>query len=371
MTIKMRRRDWLRTGVLAAAGMTLTRDAPASRPARSADGHDLILLDQNENPYGISSRTEKAILEALGHCHRYPGDEMRNLRKLVSEREGIPEDHVILGAGSTEILSLVALAYGADGREVVAADPTYSGFANYIPRVKGRLVQVRLNDRFEHDLNGMAKRLNGRVRLVYVCNPNNPTGTIVDGAALKSFCESAAQRSLVFVDEAYHYLVEDPRYSSMLGLVREGRNVLVARTLSKIHGLAGMRVGFGVARPDIIENLRRIQTNFAPISIVSLAAGAAAYQDTEFIDSCRIRVEETRAWFAGALEKLGRNCIRSHTNFVLFEVGRKPALVVEELTAKRIAVRAFEFWGRNWIRVSLGTMEEMKQLAAALTQVAL
>ena len=255
MSSAMDRRHWIRSSALATAAWAIGRDRiTAAEGAGGADGAT-IYLDQNENPYGISGMARKAIMDTVKLANRYPGDEMAELRDLIAAREGVPNDHVVLGAGSTEIFSLAGLLYGADGKEVLLAEPTYSGFKNYIDRIKGKLNSVPVDSRWEHDLDEMARRFTAKTSLVYICNPNNPTGTIVDSGKLRSFCESAARSAMVFVDEAYGDLVEDSRYSSMVDLVKKNANVMIARTFSKIHGLAGMRVGYGLARPEIIERV--------------------------------------------------------------------------------------------------------------------
>jgi histidinol-phosphate aminotransferase len=368
MSSAMDRRHWIKNSALATAAWAIGRDRiTAADDAGRADG-ETIYLDQNENPYGISGMTRKAIMNTVKLANRYPGDEMTELRDPIAAREGVSKDHVVLGAGSTEIFSLVGLLFGADGKEVLLAEPTYSGFKNYIDRIKGKLNSVPLDSRWEHDLDEMARRFTPKTSLVYICNPNNPTGTIVDSGKLRSFCESAARSAMVFVDEAYGDLVEDTRYSSMVDLVKKNANVMVARTFSKIHGLAGMRIGYGLAKPEIIEQCRRIQTNFAPLSQLSIAAAKASYMDAEFLSSSRKWNAEARASFYKLLDKLGHKPILgSQTNFVIFPIDRKPVdFVVEFHKQHNILLRPFEFLDKKWIRVSMGTKPEMARLAGAL-----
>ncbi len=346
MTVTMDRRQWLRSSAVAAAwAAARPRLHAGSDPAAA----ETIYLDQNENPYGISAKAREAIVDAIKTANRYPGDETAELRDRIAEREGVPKNCVVLGAGSTEIFSLAALLYGAEGKEVLLAEPTYFGFKSYVERVKGKLNSVPVNERWEHDLNEMERRFTDNVRLVYVCNPNNPTGTIVDGSQLRDFCENLARRALVFVDEAYVDLVEDRRYASMMDLVRRGSNVMVARTFSKIHGLAGMRVGYGIARPEVIEQFRRLQTNFAPLSQLSIAAARASYVDTEYIALCKQRNAEARASFYKLLDKLGYKYIpSSQTNFVIFEIDGKPDAFVKDFQQRHnIVLRPFELLGRS------------------------
>jgi len=367
MAVTMERRQWLKSTALAAAGLAVARKPLSGTPGAAAGNDELVFLDQNENPYGISGRTEKAIAEAIKLAHRYPGDETAELRDMIAKQEGVSKEQVVLGAGSTEIFSLALLLFGSDGKEVLLPEPTYSGFKSYVEKLKGKLNSVPVDDRYEMDLDGMARSYQAGTSLVYACNPNNPTGTIVDGTRLRSFCEEMAGKSFVFVDEAYHELVEDPRYSSMMDLVRKGANVMVARTFSKIHGLAGMRIGYGIGKPEVVAEFRRVQTNFAPISQVSLAAAKASYVDSDWISLSQKRNAEARTFLYRLLDRHGHKAILgSQTNFVAYEVAKKPALVVEDFKKQGIQLRPFEFLGKNWIRISMGTVEEMEKLAAAM-----
>ena len=262
----MNRRHWLGRSALAAAAMALARVPAGAASARVGGG--LIKLDQNENPYGISQRTEQAILAALQFAHRYPHSELAALHDLIAEREKVPRNCVLLSAGSTELLAYACLLFGGgDGKEVLVAEPTYAGFANYAERLNGALLRVPVNDRWETDLDRLAGRLTKNSSLVYVCNPNNPTGTMADSARLRQFCEDIAGKAIVVVDEAYYELVEDSRRASMVDLVRKGADVIVARTFSKLYGLAGLRVGYGIAKPELTAQLLRFQANWHPISL--------------------------------------------------------------------------------------------------------
>jgi histidinol-phosphate aminotransferase len=368
MSIEMGRRQWLRSSAIAAGAWALARERVYSAGVPGETNTTTIYLDQNENPYGISKKAEMAIVDAIKVANRYPGDETAELRDLIAEREGVPKTHVILGAGSTEIFSLAGLLWGAEGKEVLLSEPTYIGFKNYVQKLKGKLNLVPVNDRWECDLDETMRRLTGNVSLVYVCNPNNPTGTVVDGGKLRAFCEEMARRTMVFVDEAYHDLVEDPRHASMMDLARKGANVMVARTFSKIHGLAGMRIGYGIAKPEIIEPFRRIQTNFAPLSQLSIAAAKASYTDTDYLTFCRQRNAEARSGLYALLDKLGYKTIKdSQANFIIFQIDGKPEVFVEEFRKKHnILLRPFTFLEKNWVRISMGTRDEMGKLAIAL-----
>lgn len=364
----MTRRHWLGRSTLAAAAMALARI-----PARAASPRvvgDLIKLDQNENPYGVSPSVEQAIVAATQSANRYPHGELAALRDLIAEREKVPRNCVVLTAGSTEILSHACLLFGARGKEVLVAEPTYGGFAGYVERLNGALVRVPVNDRWEIGLDQLAGRLTKNSSLVYICNPNNPTGTMTEPARLRRFCEDNSGKAIVVVDEAYYELTDESRRSSMVDLVRTGANVIVTRTFSKLYGLAGLRVGYGIARPDLTAQLARFQSNLSPLSRLSLAAAMAAYQDGDHVALSRERNAQARAGFYKVLDKLGQTAIRgSQTNFVTFEPkGGAERLVASLRRDYGISVRPFQFLGKSWVRVSMGTPEEMSRLNVALSE---
>ncbi len=373
MSPTLSRRQLLRTSV-AAAGMALVSPVQAvSRmenspiPHKGEDG--LIWLDQNENPYGISEDARKVIIDSVVYSNRYPDEIGKELVNAIADREGITPEHIVLGAGSSEILCTAGYLYGAEGGEVVCADPAYHGFMSYISNVTNKLVRVPLTDAFEHDLDAMARRVTKRTSLAYICNPNNPTGTIVDSAKLRSFCEDVSKRTLIMIDEAYNELVIDKKYESMIDLVKSGSDIILLRTFSKVFGLAGLRVGYGIAHPDIIANIKRVQGNNYPISTLSLHAAVASYKDTGFIEFTRVNNAKSKSYLYDVLERLGYFYIPSHTNFVLFTSELDSQKFVSEIRKRNVVIRPFYHEGENLIRVSMGTLPEMAALADALEDI--
>jgi histidinol-phosphate aminotransferase len=275
-----------------------------------------------------------------------------------------------MGGGSTEMFSIACLAYGGAGKQVLVAEPTYSGFVSYVERIGGKLVRVPVNDRWETDLGAMAHRVTG-TSLVYICNPNNPTGTVVNGAKLNEFCAKQAREHMVLVDEAYFELQDAAQQAGMVELVRQNANVIVLRTFSKIFGLAGLRVGYAIARPDIIAELRRWQTTFCAVNRLGIVAARAAYLDSEHIELSRQRVAAARQQLYPVLEQLGHKPIlNSQANFIAFEAkGGSPELINRLRSEYNIGVRPFEFLGKSWVRISMGTREEMVSVATALRRI--
>jgi len=381
MGLCLNRRQWLRTSGLAAAGLLTSPDLTFFRkhafdPHLHSELRELIRLNNNENPYGISPRAREAVLGSIRLSNRYPHEKYHELKELIARREKISPDNIILGAGSTEVMTTLIHFCKVRG-EVLAADPTYFDFVYYAKISDFPLQQVPLTANYEHDLKAMEKQISPKTSLIYICNPNNPTGSITPGDKLLPFCERASQKALVVVDEAYHEYVEDSSYASMIDLVKKGKNAVVTRTFSKIFGLAGLRIGYGMARPDIIESLERIERNFAPVSNLSLKAAIASYKDIEFCRFVRQKNKDVKSYLYEELDKLGLYCVPSETNFVLFRVSQDGEKMVKEFEKRNvkefekrnILIRSFVFHGSHWIRVSLGTKEEMQAFISNFKEV--
>jgi histidinol-phosphate aminotransferase len=376
MPISITRRQMLLNTGAVAAGLTLGRRAVRAEwiasPTRALDEEKVKVrarLNSNENPHGPSEKARRAMTEAFDEGCRYPGGQNKKLEELIAKKEGLSPDQVVLGAGSGEILRMAAMAYGPQGGEILTAHPTYEGLESAAHTIGAFVHRVPLNKTFEHDLDAMDRRTTQAVRLVFVCNPNNPTGTIVPADRLRAFCKEVSRRSVVLVDEAYHEYVDAPQYSSMIDLAREGHNVIISRTFSKIHAMAGLRVGYGFARPDIVARLRQFR---GFINILGMRAAMASYQDPEFQSFSRKKNAEARAYMYKVLDELGYKYIPSQANFVFFKLGKDvQAQAFRETMEKKHGIlvgRTFPPYN-DYCRVSMGTMDEMKLFAAALREV--
>lgn len=386
MSQPLSRRSWLRTtslgvgaGLLAPSVLpALTRELDAGDPstrsleayaravelARRAAG--AVRLQSNENPYGMSQKARQAMQDGFDDHNKYGSPALTALRNAFAAHAGVPPECVLVTQGSREVICITALAYGSGGAEVLCADPTFEGLSTYAEHMGTTVQRVPLTADYAHDLDAMDQRLTNRVGLVFVCNPNNPTGTLVPDSALRDYVSSTARRTTVLVDEAYHEYVTDPSYRTMTDLVLRGENVIVLRTASKIHGLAGCRVGFAIARPDIIARLRGYTTG-TPNALAAHAA-IAAIADTEWQRFCVTKNTEGRAILRDAVAALGRTQSVSHTNFVYFHAGR-PVGDVQAALAKRgyIVGRAFPPY-MDWVRVSIGTPDEMRAFVQVLPE---
>lgn len=370
------RRDWLSSCAALAGAAAIPREARAlaglTRPHRLAPHVPepaMLRLCFNENPHGPPSGAVRAAAAALSRGNRYADqEEFDALAALIAEREGVTSANVLLGTGSSELLGLAATAFLHGGGELVTAHPAFPHLMNMAERIGARIRRVPLHMNGVHDLDAMAGAVGAETRLINVCNPNNPTGTIVPGDRLRTFCGQVSGRAPVLVDEAYHELVEAPEHATMVPLVRDGAPVLVLRTFSKVYGMAGYRVGYAIAPSELIERLRAHQaTDLGP---APLAAAVSAYSDHAFIERSRRLVREAREITERGLDELGIRHLPSHTSFLWFEAGpgRRDLPVWLHARGVRISWDVKPLAG-DWARVSIGTAAEMRRFLRELREV--
>ncbi len=351
-----------RAVIAAACASALPASAQAPAAARAAGGR--IRLAANENPHGPGPAARAAIAAATNDCWKYPMAEEMAFRAQIAAREGLTPRHVLIGDGSSEILHLAAVVYGLEQGELVTATPTFSLAADHARAVGASVREIPLDADLRHDLKAMAAAVSPRTRLIYVCNPNNPTGTTVTGAELSDFIAAVAGRAAVLVDEAYLDFLPDAAAQSAVARVRAGDNVIVARTFSKLHGLAGLRIGYALARPDIIERLAKLR--LTTTSSLGLAAAAASYADIAFQESSRRNIAEARAITLAALDDLGLNHVPSSINFVFFDTGQPLAQFLGAMRERGFSLgRPFPPY-MTWCRVSMGTVAQMRAFDQAL-----
>lgn len=362
------RRDFLAAlGVTAAVGGARPLFArPAeneqqagARPAAAAPPRDL-LLNYNESPYGPSPRALAAIRAAKDALvSRYHVEETYDsLRDALAAHHGVTRDHIRIGAGSTEILKACDDVFLADGKTLVVANPAYEAVIQYAANSKAEATRLSLTDDYAHDLPRMARTTNLSTGLIYVCNPNNPSGTINRKDEVAFFMARVPESATVLFDEAYAEFVSDPGYESAVKYVKEGRNVIVAKTFSKIHGMAGMRIGYAIAKPELIARIAPFTVDYA---VTGLAANAAlaSVKDVAYTREVARKNAIERTRFVAEMKKLGLSCAEPHGNFVMVDLGRPVSPVIGALAAKRILVGR-EFGAMpNFLRVTLGTAAEM------------
>lgn len=334
-------------------------------PAKPVNG--LIRLSSNENPYGPSPKVREAIKDSFDMACRYPYAFSGELEEMIAKKEGVSKENVVITGGSTEGLNITGLTYARNGGEIIAGAPTFLSMMTYAKQFGGYAHMVPLDGDQVHDLDAMAKRVNSNTKIIYICNPSNPTGTIVVGNKLRDFCKTMASKTLVFCDEAYFDYIEEPDYPSMMELVREGMNVIVAKTFSKVYGLAGMRLGYLITRKDIADRLKKNVPTFT--NMLAIEAAKAALNDTEFYKYSLDQSKQGKKIIYQTLDDLKLRYVKSHTNFIFFESGREITQLVTDMKAKGIQIgRPFPPLTK-WCRISTGTVEEVQQFSSALKQV--
>lgn len=369
---QLNRRQWLRRAGLAGAASlagnwaALAGVAAEEQALQRIKTDRLIRLNANENPFGPSAKVRAAIMEAVDLAYRYPFSWQQELAEKLAKKEGVTPEHILVTAGSVEGLRISGLAYSWQGGEVVAADPTFQALLTYAEQFGAYVHRVPLDD-LVHDLDEMERRITSNTRLVFICNPNNPTGTILPAGQLRDFCSSVSRRTVVFVDEAYYDYVQEPGYPSMTEAVKDGLNVIVSRTFSKVYGLAGLRIGYLIARPDIIRRLAGARVAFN--NVIGLHAAMAALEDEAFFRESLKRNAESQRIIYQALEQMNLLAVQSHGNFVFFQTRRDIAELIEAMKKENVLIgRPFPPLN-NWCRLSTGTVEDTEQACRALVKV--
>jgi histidinol-phosphate aminotransferase len=362
MSSQYNRRDLIRGMVGGAVSLALAPTAfawPGPPPGK-------IALRYNENPYGPSASAQKAAAEATAMGAYYAVALPDMLLNTIADRNDLALENMVLSSGSNEALQAAFVAWGKKGR-IVLPSLTYSDHLDYSRAMGVELVSVPLKQDLSIDLDGIAAAVDDSVSLVYICNPNNPTGLILDGDTLRDFCRSVSRKAVVIIDEAYNELTDRPAYSSMVDLVRDGENVIVMRTFSKIFGMAGMRVGYGMGRPDIAKTIA--EHNMAWPNVVGLAAALASYTDDEFIKFSRAKIHEGREMVNDTFRKNGVEPLPSQGNFVYADIGRNATEFQKLMAEQNVLIRGSFDGYPNYSRVSMGKIEDIKVFQEVFTEV--
>ena len=325
-----------------------------------------VRLSANENPYGPSSSAMSAMRDAMRLANRYPDGEVDELIETVAKLQGLSADHVTLGDGSGEILKMTAEAYLGPARKLVMADPTFEALANYARAAQAEIVKVPLTSAYEHDLEKMAAVPGAGV--IYICNPNNPTASITSKDKVRAFLQSVPASTMVLVDEAYFHYADSPDYESVIPLVQMRPNLIVARTFSKIYGMAGLRCGYGVAQPNVIEKMNQ-QKPWDTLNVVALMGARASLLDSAHVTEGRKRNSDTRGEVVSALKQLGYEVVPSQANFFMVNVRRPVRPVINAIREQGVHVGRLFPALPQYLRVTIGTPQEMQSFLSAFKTV--
>jgi histidinol-phosphate aminotransferase len=337
----------------------------AAQPVKSTAGA-VVRLSSNENPYGPSPAAFDAMREAFGLAWRYPDEQVDALVADLAKLHGVGSDHILAGDGSSEILKIAAAAFTGPGKPAVMADPTFEALARYASKGGAPIVRVPLTADYRHDVPGLLKAAVGG-GLIYLCNPNNPTATLTPKTQVRDLI-AQAPGSTVLVDEAYFHYADSPDYETVIPLVHDHPNLIVVRTFSKIHGMAGLRLGYAVAHPDTIARLRDQQA-WDSLNILVVVAARASLQDAGHLERSRRLNRETRDWLRSSLEGKGYRLLPSETNFVMIDLKQDVGPVIAGLRGRGVEVgRRFQALPQL-LRVTIGTRPQMEAFLAAFQKV--
>ena len=363
----MNRRNWLRAGTLSALGVAAAplglRALP--HPERKTEA---IRLSSNENPYGPSPAARAAIRDSAATCNRYPHAHCEALQQALARRHGVSPEHIFLSAGSWEILRLAGMLYARQGRRLLTCEPTFDWVLRSAEAFGATARRLPLDGAWRYDLAALHREARPE-EVIYLCNPNNPTGTALPAAEVEAFCREVLPGHDVFLDEAYLEYLPEGEQASMVRLVEQFPRLIVSRTFSKIYGLAGSRIGYAVAHPDTIRQLEQWHVGMRIAAGASaLLAAQASLEDEAFLRESRQRNATTRRWFTDWLDRSGiAYAPEPAANFAFVSAEAFPADLTDQLAAADIQIGRAQSTPRGpYHRITIGADREMERLVARL-----
>jgi histidinol-phosphate aminotransferase len=372
--MKLNRRQWLKSAALT-GGASMLSGLSILSPLNAEEREkynprpllDLARLSSNENPYGPSAKVRDAIFKSFDDGCRYPYSYQEDLLEMLAQKEGVTKEHIVITGGSTEALKVAGITFTAEGGEIIASKPTFLAMMDYAQMWGAEVNWVDVDENLQHDLDRMLDNISPKTKMVFICNPNNPTSTLLPAKDFENFCREVSDKTIVFSDEAYFEFIEEPHYPSMVKLVKEDKDVIVSRTFSKVYGLAGLRLGYVVAKPSLAKKIRDNVVAFT--NVLAIEAAKEALQDKEFYEFSLKKNSEARTMIYRTLDDLNLRYLDSHTNFVFFHSGMPIEKLHGEMKSKGVLVgREFPPFN-DWCRISTGTFEEMERFNTALRSV--
>ena len=331
---------------------------PASRATEPGGP---IILSRNENAYGPSQKVIASMQDALQFANRYPDPAVNALHERIAQSHSIKTEQLVLGCGSGEILSITASSFLAPGKTLITAVPTFESIGRCAKALGAQVVEIPLDKNYAHDLPAMLARADASTALVYICNPNNPTASLTPRKDLEEFVRKLPPSTTVLIDEAYHHFVgAAPEYTSFIDKPMNDDRVIIARTFSKVFGLAGIRVGYAVGAP---EKIRALSSRRLPEGLNAVGARAAlvAYDDVEYVQMSEKRNANDRQEFFNQAKARKVQGITSYANFAMLKVNRPAGEVIEHFKKNNIQIARLFPSMNTYVRVSFGTPPEMKE----------
>jgi len=341
---------------------------PIEEVKRELGLKSVIKLASNENPYGPSPKVRKAIIRAIGELNRYPDGDCYYLREILAKQLNVKRNQLIFGNGSDELIVLAIKAFVRQGDEVVIAKPAFLIY-DIAARIAGAKIKaVPLID-FRYDLVAMKEQVTKKTKVIFLGNPDNPSGMYFTESEVRNFLKGLRRNILVFIDEAYFEYVSAREYVQSIKLIKQNKNVFVTRTFSKMYGLAGLRIGYGVADAELIDLLNRIREPFNVNSLAQVAA-IAVLRDRPYYRGLARKIAAQRKFLCDSFKRMNLEYVKSATNFILVKVNGKATHVAKQLMKKGVIVRDMSFWGLGkYIRVTIGTGVENKRFIKTLEEI--
>ena len=337
---------------------------PIDEVKRELGLKNVIKLASNENPYGPSPKVLNAIAHASKTLNRYPDGDCYYLRSALAKRLKVKPSELIFGNGSDEIINFACRVFINPGDEVIIAKPSFLIY-DIASRIAGAVVKEVPLKKFHYDLEGIKKAVTEKTKIIFIGNPDNPAGTYLTHGQIKDFIQNLSSEILIFVDEAYYEYVLAKDYANALELLKSHKNLVVTRTFSKMYGLAGLRIGYGIGNEEVIDLLNRVREPFNVNSLAQVAA-IACLKEGAYYKKLAKKIEQQRQFLYKNFKRLGINFEESCTNFVLIRVSSASA-IARKLLKKGVIIRDMSFWGLNdYIRVTIGTEQENKKLLSVL-----
>ena len=371
------RRDWFKSSI-GIGGLMLTPSILTAEEIKKYNPRSkssIVKLSSNENPYGPSERVLNAIKNSFNDVCRYPYEFIQELQKTLAKKHDVPIESIVITGGSNEALRITGLAISNKGGNIVAGQPTYLALMNYAEAWGAEIKWVPVDSDKGYDLKKIRESIDKETNMVFIANPNNPTGTLLKANSLADFCEDISKQTLVFCDEAYYDYINEKDYPSMDYLVRKGENVIISRTFSKVYGMAGLRIGYLVLKPELADDLFGKYSPYgrpnimAQTNVLAVAAASEALKDTDFYKFSLKKANEEKDKIYKLLDYLDLKYVKSSTNFVFFESKKHIDQLSAKMLGKGVRVgRPFPpFY--DWCRISTGTSQEVDRFIESMLEV--
>jgi histidinol-phosphate aminotransferase len=329
---------------------------------------EVIKLASNETSIGPSPFAVEAVKKEVENINLYPETTSRILREKLADKLKIDKEMIIFGNGADDVIDLIGMAFINEGDEVITSETTFPAYRTTAKIMGGKFISVKLKD-FRFDLEEITKKINEKTKMIFLCNPNNPTGTIVTKEEVNNFLEKVPHDIIIIIDEAYCDYVEDKNYSNGLTYLLEGKNVIILRTFSKIAGIAGVRIGCGIAKPGLIDCLKRVANPFTTNRLAQVAA-LASLDDDEHRRKVLSSNQEGKRYLYRELKKLELFYVPTETNFIFIDMKEDSEVIFNKLLKKGVIIRSGRPYGcTNFIRVTIGTSYENKKFIQAIREI--